>query len=89
MRAASVIPGADLAAMLGVTAERQRMNIYYFDWTQDGGFGLSAVVVATTESEALSTLDLDDPDNSDIRVVLMGVCTDGSTIAHTVCHESL
>ena len=89
MRAASVIPGADLAAMLGVTSERQRMNIYYVDWTQDGGFKLSAVVVATTESEALSTIDLDASYNSDIRVLLMGVCADGSKTAHTVCQESL
>lgn len=80
------------------------MNIYHIGWTQSESFGLNAVVIAATEAEALKQLDLDDSYNSEIRVTLielddshnskirvtlMGVCTDGTKTAQTVCKESL
>jgi hypothetical protein len=65
------------------------MNIYHIGWTQSDSFGLNAVVIAASEAEALKELDLDDSYNIDIRVNLMGVCTDGTDVAHIVCTESL
>jgi hypothetical protein len=65
------------------------MNIYHIGWTQNESFGLNAVVIAANEAEALKELDLDDSYNSEIRISLMGVCTDGTKTAQTVCKESL
>jgi hypothetical protein len=65
------------------------MNIYYIGWTQSAQFGLSAVVIANDETEALREIDLDASYNSDIRCLLMGVCTDGTSVANVVCRESL
>ena len=65
------------------------MNIYHVGWTQSESFRLNAVVIAPSEAEALKELDLDDSYNSEIRVSLMGVCTDGTKTAQTVCRESL
>jgi malic enzyme len=65
------------------------MNIYHIGWVHDDQFGLGAVVIAGTEEEALKALDLDDSYNSEIRISLMGVCTDGTKTAQIVCQESL
>mgnify|MGYP001568242845 CR=1 FL=1 len=64
-------------------------NIYYIGWVQGGGFGLSAVIIATDEKEALGKLDLDRSYNSEISISLMGICTDGTKKARVVCRESL
>jgi hypothetical protein len=65
------------------------MNIYHIGWTQSESFGLNAVVIAASEDEALKELDLNASYNSEIRVNLMGVCTDGTKAAQIVCQESL
>jgi hypothetical protein len=65
------------------------MNIYHIGWTQSDSFGLSAVVIAASETEALNALDLDATCDSEIRVNLVGMCADGTNGAQIVCRESL
>jgi hypothetical protein len=65
------------------------MNIYHIDWTQSDSCGLNAVVIAASEAEALKQIDLDASYNSDIRVNLIGACTDGTNVSKIVCLESL
>ena len=65
------------------------MNIYHIGWTQSESFGLNAVVIAASEEEAFKELGLDASFDSEIRINLMGVCTDGAKSAQIVCKESL
>lgn len=66
------------------------MNIYHIGWVQDDQFGLSSVVIAPTADDALRELDLDDEYESDVRVSLLGACTDDlPEAARTVCREWL
>jgi hypothetical protein len=80
---------------------KQTLNIYKIFWVQGGAFGLSAVVIASTEEEALRELhlnitDMEDGkfkklgiDDSEIEISLIGVCTDGTKETLRVCQESL
>lgn len=65
------------------------MNIYWLGWVQEDAYSLSAVVIAETERGALEELALNLSYNGDVRVKLIGVCTDGTTKTETVCRESL
>ena len=65
------------------------MNIYHIGWTQSEQYGMNAVVIAASEAEALKEIDLAASYNGEIRVNLIGVCTDGTNTAQIVCQESL
>lgn len=65
------------------------MNIYRIAWVQSDCFGLRAVVIASSEEQALNELDLDTSYNSDIRAQIIGVCIDEAHPAQVVCRESL
>jgi hypothetical protein len=45
------------------------MNIYHVTWTTHGGFGLDAVVIAGSESEAVELLQ---PESQPDQVLLIG-----------------
>jgi hypothetical protein len=64
------------------------MNIYSINWDQ-GGYGLSAVVIANTEDEAVSLLDLDDEYETDVEADLIGKSTNSSETPRVVVRESL
>lgn len=64
------------------------MNIYKIEWVQGGSFGLSGVVIADTEEDAIKELDLDE-DDKEIEIFLIGICTDGTIEPLVVCQESL
>jgi hypothetical protein len=74
------------------------MNIHHIYWEQlrnhpDGVFAglfeLNAVVIAENHAEARKMLDLNEKDivDVDIRVKLLGICTDGTDKPRIVCQE--
>lgn len=65
------------------------MNVYHVGWVQSDQFGLSAVVIANSEDEAINALDLDDSYNSDIKISLVGTCTDGTDTVQIICQECI
>ena len=64
-----------------------QLGIYYAYWDQ-GGFGLSAVVVAGSETEAVRLLDLDEAYETLERIVEIGKALPLEK-ACVVCRESL
>ena len=63
------------------------MGIYHVEYTR-GSFGLNAVVIANGEPEALTECRLTEREKN-VRVRLIGKCTDGSKSAQVVCQEDL
>lgn len=65
------------------------MNIYKISWLQSDQYGLSAVVIAENDGDALKECDLGE-EESDITVKNIGICTlESVTSSVTVCKESL
>jgi hypothetical protein len=63
------------------------MNIYHIYWEQfrlhtdgvlDGIYELDAVVIAENEKDALAQITFVETHDDNIRVKLLGICTDGT-----------
>lgn len=63
------------------------MNIYHINWEQlrlhpdgvlDGIYELDAVVIAENEKDALAQITIVETHDMNIRVKLLGICTDGT-----------
>lgn len=65
------------------------MNIYLVSWIQGGLYELSAVVIDTLPSLALSQLKLDMDNCSDVEISKIGFTTSEPTVPRVVCEESL
>ena len=65
------------------------MNIYHVGWVQSECFGLSAVIIAKDEEEALVELDLDSTYENEVDISLVGICSDSTKKAYVICKESL
>jgi hypothetical protein len=62
-------------------------TIYYAYWDQNG-FGLSAVIVAESETEAVRLLELDESYETLERILPFGMAFLGQK-PHVVCRQSL
>ena len=65
------------------------MNIYCITWVQDNAYGLSSVVIAKEEKEALTELNLDESYRDEIKIKKIGNYTGDAKNAQIICQESL